>query len=227
MKACFVWVAMSATPRTPTLLIVDDDPMMRLGLIAALSQQTDFVLVGEATDGRQGIEQANALKPDIVLMDVGMPGVNGIEATQTIKAQLPQTRVVMLTSHTDETEIIAALSSGADAYCIKGTDVEALANAIRVAASGAAYLDPQIAQKVMQNLSPARPKAGGTEGLLSDREREVLQLIVEGLSNTEIGQHLYLSPNTVKTYVKGIMNKLVVSDRVQAAVAAVRRGLVD
>jgi DNA-binding NarL/FixJ family response regulator len=218
---------MSATPTTPTLLIVDDDPMMRLGLTAALSQQTDFILVGEATDGRQGIEQATSLKPDIVLMDVGMPGVDGIEATQTIKARLPQTRVVMLTSHTDETEIIAALSSGADAYCIKGTDVEALANAIRVAASGAAYLDPQIAQKVMQNLSPARPKAGGDEGLLSDREREVLQLIVEGLSNTEIGQQLYLSPNTVKTYVKGIMNKLVVSDRVQAAVAAVRRGLVD
>jgi DNA-binding NarL/FixJ family response regulator len=133
----------------------------------------------------------------------------------------------MLTSHTDETEIIAALSSGADAYCIKGTDVEALASAIRVAASGAAYLDPQIAQKVMQNLTPARPKAEGDEGLLSDREREVLELIVEGLSNTEIGQQLYLSPNTVKTYVKGIMNKLVVSDRVQAAVAAVRRGLVD
>jgi DNA-binding NarL/FixJ family response regulator len=227
MKTCFVWVAMSATPTTPTLLIVDDDPMMRLGLTAALSQQTDFILVGEATDGHQAIEQASELKPDMVLMDVGMPGMDGIEATQTLKALLPQTRVVMLTSHTDETEIIAALSSGADAYCIKGTDVEALASAIRVAASGAAYLDPQIAQKVMQNLTPARSKAAGDEGLLSDREREVLELIVEGLSNTEIGQQLYLSPNTVKTYVKGIMNKLVVSDRVQAAVAAVRRGLVN
>ena len=227
MKACFAWVAMSATPTTLTLLIVDDDPMMRLGLTAALSQQTDFILVGEATDGRQAVEQASALKPDIVLMDVGMPGTDGIEATQILKAQFPEMRVVMLTSHTDETEIIAALSSGADAYCIKGTDVEALVNAIRVAASGAAYLDPQIAQKVMQNLTPVRPKAEDNEGLLSDREREVLELIVEGLSNTEIGQQLYLSPNTVKTYVKGIMNKLVVSDRVQAAVAAVRRGLVD
>jgi len=218
---------MSATSTALTLLIVDDDPMMRLGLTAALSQQADFTIVGEATDGRLGIEQARALQPNVVLMDVGMPGVDGIEATQTLKAQLPEMRVVMLTSHTDETEIIAALSSGADAYCIKGTDVEALANAIRVAASGAAYLDPQIAQKVMQNLTPARPKAESSEGLLSDREHEVLQLIVEGLSNTEIGQQLYLSPNTVKTYVKGIMNKLVVSDRVQAAVAAVRRGLVD
>ncbi|MEM6715420.1 MAG: response regulator transcription factor [Cyanobacteria bacterium P01_F01_bin.56] len=219
---------MSATAETAlTLLIVDDDPMMRLGLTAALSQQADFTIVGEAADGHQGVEQAGQLNPKIVLMDVGMPGTDGIAATQTIKAQWPEMRVVMLTSHTDETEIIAALSSGADAYCIKGTDVDALANAIRVAASGAAYLDPQIAQKVVQNLTPARPKIAGNAGLLSDREHEVLELIVEGLSNTEIGQKLYLSPNTVKTYVKGIMNKLVVSDRVQAAVAAVRRGLVE
>ena len=208
-----------------TLLIVDDDPMMRLGLTAALS--ASFTVVGEAVNGRQGIEQARSLNPDVVLMDVGMPGMDGITATQTIKAQFSDMRVVMLTSHTDETEIIAALSSGADAYCIKGTDVEALANAIRTAASGAAYLDPQIAQKVMQNLTPPRPKLDPSDDLLSDRELEVLELIVEGLSNTEIGQKLYLSPNTVKTYVKGLMNKLVVSDRVQAAVAAVRRGLVD
>ena len=219
--------SMGAANTALTILIVDDDPMMRLGLTAALSQQAGFTILGEATDGRQGVDQARSLEPDIVLMDVGMPGMDGIEATQTLKAQLPDIRVVMLTSHTDETEIIAALSSGADAYCIKGADVEALANAIRVAASGAAYLDPQIAKQVMQNLTPARPKTAGNEELLSDREREVLALIVEGLNNTEIGQKLYLSPNTIKTYVKGIMNKLVVSDRVQAAVAAVRRGLVD
>lgn len=217
---------MTPTPTVLRLLIVDDDPMMRLGLTAALASQVDLKVLGEAVDGQQGIDQAAALQPDVVLMDVGMPGVDGIAAAQAIKAANPDLRVVMLTSHTDETEIIAALSSGADAYCIKGTNVEALANAIRVAASGATYLDPQIAQKVMQNLAPARPKPTGGEGLLSDRELEVLGLIVEGYSNTEIGQRLYLSPNTVKTYVKGIMNKLVVSDRVQAAVEAVRRGLV-
>jgi NarL family two-component system response regulator LiaR len=218
------------SPGSPPLklLIVDDDPMMRLGLTAALGNQDDFTILGEATDGRQGIEQAATLQPDVVLMDVGMPGMDGIEATQAIKATTPDMRVVVLTSHTNETEIIAALSSGADAYCIKGTNVEALANAIRVAASGAAYLDPQIAQKVMQNLAPSRPRAKqDNAGLLSDREMEVLGLIVEGFSNTEIGRKLYLSPNTVKTYVKGIMNKLVVSDRVQAAVEAVRRGLVE
>lgn len=210
------------------LLIVDDDPMMRLGLTTALGTQTDLVVLGEAADGQLGVEQALALQPDVVLMDVGMPGMDGIEATQAIKSTLPAMRVVILTSHTDETEIIAALSSGADAYCIKGTDVETLANAIRVAASGAAYLDPQIAQKVMQNLTPVRPKTQpGSTGLLSGRELEVLQLLVEGFSNNEIGQKLYISPNTVKTYVKGIMHKLEVSDRVQAAVAAVRRELVN
>lgn len=210
-----------------TLLIVDDDPMMRLGLKAALANQTDLAVVGEATDGQEGLEQAIALQPDVVLMDVGMLEMDGIEATQQIKALASTVRVVMLTSHTDETEIIAALSSGADAYCIKGTDVDALADAIRVAASGAVYLDPRIAQKVMQNLNPARTSREAALGLLSGREMEVLRLIVEGFNNTEIAQQLYLSPNTVKTYVKGIMNKLVVSDRVQAAVAAVRRGLVE
>jgi two-component system, NarL family, response regulator LiaR len=217
---------MTPNPTALRLLIVDDDPMMRLGLTAALANQADLTILGEAVDGQQGIDQAAALQPDVVLMDVGMPGIDGITAAQAIKAANPNLRVVMLTSHTDDTEIIAALSSGADAYCIKGTNVEALANAIRVAASGAIYLDPQIAHKVMQNLTPARSKPSGGEGLLSDRELEVLGLIVEGYSNTEIGQRLYLSPNTVKTYVKGIMNKLVVSDRVQAAVEAVRRGLV-
>jgi NarL family two-component system response regulator LiaR len=147
----------SSPPPSLKLLIVDDDPMMRLGLTAALGNQDDFKILGEAADGRQGIERAATLQPDVVVMDVGMPGVDGIEATQTIKSATPAMGVVVLTSHTNETEIIAALSSGADAYCIKGTDVDALANAIRVAASGAAYLDPQIAQKVMQNLSPARP----------------------------------------------------------------------
>lgn len=208
------------------LLIVDDDPMMRLGLKAALANQADLAVVGEATDGQGGVEQAIALQPDVVLMDVGMLGMDGIEATQQIKAQSETMRVVILTSHTDETEIIAALSSGADAYCIKGTDVEALVAAIHVAASGAIYLDPRIAQTVMQNLTPTRPVQEGSAGL-SGREMEVLQLLVAGLNNTEIAQKLYLSPNTVKTYMKGIMNKLVVSDRVQAAVEAVRRGLVE
>ncbi|MBE9100391.1 response regulator [Vacuolonema iberomarrocanum] len=210
-----------------TLLIVDDDPMMRLGLKAALGTHTELVVVGEAANGHEGVEQAIALQPDVVLMDLGMLEMDGIAATRQIKAQMSKMRVVILTSHTDETEIIAALSSGADAYCIKGTDVTALVDAIRVAASGAIYLDPRIAHVVMHNLMPVRPTRSAHNELLSGREMDVLKLVVEGFNNTEIAQKLYLSPNTVKTYMKGIMNKLMVSDRVQAAVEAVRRGLVE
>jgi NarL family two-component system response regulator LiaR len=130
----------------------------------------------------------------------------------------------MLTSHQTETEIIAALSSGADAYCIKGANIERLLRAIAAAVDGAAYLDPQIARRVLDNLKP--PTKINNTANLSGRELEVLKLMVEGLTNPEIAEKLYLSPNTIKTHVRGIMNKLAVDDRVQAAVVALRSGLV-
>jgi DNA-binding NarL/FixJ family response regulator len=215
-------------PPTPslTLLIVDDDPMMRLGLATALANQPEFTVLKEAENGQSGVSLALTLHPTVVLMDMGMVGMDGIAATRQIKTANPAIRIVMLTSHTDEMEILAALAAGADAYCVKGTNLNALTRAIQVAAAGGAYLDPLIAGTVMQNLGSARPQTPQGQDLLSDRELEVLTLIVEGRSNTEIGQQLYLSPHTVKTYVKAIMNKLMVSDRVQAAVAAVRQGLV-
>ncbi len=157
-------------------------------------------------------------------MDIGLPRLDGIAATQQIKAALPETHVVMLTSHQTETEIIAALSSGADAYCIKGASIERLLSGIAAAVDGAAYLDPQIARRVIDNLKP--PSTINNTASLSGRELEVLKLIVDGLSNPEIAAKLYLSPNTVKTHVRGIMNKLAVDDRVKAAVVALRSGLV-
>lgn len=209
------------------ILIVEDDPMMRLGLIHSLNRQTEITLVGEAHDGYQGVALAHECQPDLILMDVGMPRLDGIAATQQIKEALPHIKVVILTSHTDQTEVIAALSTGADAYCIKGTDITMLLKAIAVAAQGGLYLDPQIARQAMICLtrSEATPKASTHP--LSDRELEVLKLIVEGYSNPEIAAQLFLSTNTVKTHVKGIMNKLVVSDRVQAAVLALRQGWVQ
>jgi DNA-binding NarL/FixJ family response regulator len=181
-------------------------------------------IVGQAEDGYLGVQAALKVKPDLVVMDIGLPRLDGIAATQQIKAALPETHVVMLTSHKTETEIIAALSSGADAYCIKGASVDRLLNAIASAIDGAAYLDPQIARQVIENLKP--PSVKGNTANLSGRELEVLKLMVEGLSNPEIAEKLYLSPNTVKTHVRGIMNKLAVDDRVQAAVVALRTGLV-
>lgn len=209
-----------------TILIVEDDPMMRLGLTHSLAQTSIVEVVGEAGDGYQGIAMAQKYKPALVLMDVGMPRLDGVAATQRLKQLLPTVRVVMLTSHTDQTEVVAALSSGADAYCIKGTNLETLMQAITIAAAGGIYLDPQIAQQVITCLTPQTPKSVSNNPL-SERELEVLKLIVEGYSNPEIGERLFLSTNTVKTYVKGIMNKLVVNDRVQAAVFALRQGWVD
>jgi two-component system, NarL family, response regulator LiaR len=218
-------MASSLTASPLRVLIVEDDPLMQLGLEQSLEDYpSQYALVGQASDGFTGVELALKCKPDIVVMDIGLPRMDGIEATQKLKAALPNVRIVMLTSHTSETEVIAALSSGADAYCIKGTNIDRLMAAIAAAQEGAIYLDPQIARRVMEHLKP--PMADTKVGTLSQRELEVLKLMVEGLSNPEIAAQLYLSPNTVKTHIRGIMNKLAVDDRVQAAVVALRSGLV-
>ena len=213
-------------PDTPGLrvLIVEDDPMMQLGLEQSLMAHPQLEIVGQAEDGYMGVREALRLKPDLVVMDIGLPRLDGIAATQQIKAAMPEIHVVMLTSHTTETEIIAALSSGADAYCIKGASVDRLMSAIAAAVEGATYLDPQIARRVIENLKPPSPT--GNVANLSGRELEVLKLMVDGYSNPEIAEKLYLSPNTIKTHVRAIMNKLAVDDRVQAAVVALRSGLV-
>jgi len=209
------------------VLIVEDDPMMQLGLEQSLSSQPQLQVVGRADDGYFAIEEAKRLKPDIIVMDIGLPRLDGIEATKRIKSELPEVHIVMLTSHTTENEVIAALSSGADAYCVKGTTVERLLAAIDAARDGASYLDPLIARLVMEHLKPPASEADvAAIAQLSQRELEVLKLMVEGRSNPEIATELYLSPNTVKTHVRGIMNKLAVDDRVQAAVVALRAGLV-
>jgi two-component system, NarL family, response regulator LiaR len=207
------------------IVIVEDDPMMQLGLEQSFQDYPQMRIVAQAEDGLSGVAAVRQHQPDLVIMDIGLPRLDGIAATQQIKAALPQTRVVMLTSHTSETEIVAALSSGADAYCIKGTNIELLISAIEAALEGAVYLDPQIARKVLEHLRPPPPEAEKI-GHLSPREMDVLQLLVQGLSNIEIAAALFLSPNTIKTHLRGIMNKLAVDDRVQAAVVALRSGLV-
>lgn len=208
------------------ILIVEDDPLMQLGLEQALSEYPDFEIIGQAEDGYTGVQQALELRPDLVVMDIGLPRLDGIAATKQIKEKIPNIHVVMLTSHTLQTEVVAALSSGADAYCIKGASLERLLAAIEAAKDGATYLDPQIARLVLDNLKSPNPEPNQNITLLSERELEVLKLIVEGKSNNEIAEDLYLSTNTIKTHVRGIMNKLAVDDRVQAAVVALRSGLV-
>ena len=209
------------------ILIVEDDPLMQLGLEQCLEDNPHFEIVGQEVDGYLGIEAALALQPDLVIMDIGLPQLDGIEATQQIKRALPNVRVVILTSHTAENEMIAALASGADAYCIKGSKLTGLMAAIAAAREGAIYIDPQIARKAVEFMKPpSRPNHASNITQLSERELEILKLIVEGRSNPEIAAMLYLSPSTVKTHLRSIMNKLAVNDRVQAAVVALRSGLV-
>ena len=210
------------------ILIIEDDPIMRVGLKQLLSSQPDKSVIGMTEDGYRGVEAALNIKPDLAIIDVGMPHLDGIAATQQIKAALPEVKVLMLTSHTADTEVIAALSSGADAYCVKGIDFDKLLTAIATVQEGATYLDAQIAQKIVSYLQPNTVRTNSNvEEQLSRRELEVLKLIVEGYSNPEIAEQLNLSVNTVKTYVRSIMNKLMVSDRVQAAVTALRSGIVQ
>ncbi|MEB3311662.1 MAG: response regulator transcription factor [Snowella sp.] len=208
------------------ILIVEDDPLMQLGLEQALGEHSGFTVIGQAGDGYTAVQQAIALQPDLIVMDIGLPRLDGIAATKQIKEKLPQVHIVMLTSHTLQTEVVAALSSGADAYCIKGASLERLLAAIEAAKDGATYLDPQIARLVVETLKPTPSSNHSGIANLSEREIEVLKLIVEGKSNHEIAETLYLSTNTIKTHVRGIMNKLSVDDRVQAAVIALRSGIV-
>ena len=206
------------------VLIIENDPLVQLWVEQSLANYPQLTVVDCVDDGYLAVEMTLQSQPDLILMDIGLPGQDGIAATQQIKAERPEMKVIMLTSHTSETKIFAALASGADAYCVKGGGVEILLTAIAAVYQGGSYLDPQIARQVMQEIKSQAP--GETPANLSDREFEVLKLLVEGYSNPKIAAQLFLSPNTVKAHVRTLMNKLAASDRVQLAVKALRTGLV-
>ncbi|NEO99565.1 MAG: response regulator transcription factor [Symploca sp. SIO2E9] len=214
-----------------SILIVEDDPMMQIGLSRILSTK-EITIAGQVEDGNLAVEIALKMKPDIVLMDIGLPGLDGIEATQRIKAALPEVRILILTYYVDEDKVLAAISSGADAYCVKGTSIAQLCAAITTVAEGSIYLDARIADYVVKNVVqktqiPTKNDANNSEDFgFSEREIQVLRLLAEGKSNAQIGEALHLSPNTVKGHVRRILLKMSVSDRVKAAVKALKLGLV-
>ncbi|MEL6815777.1 MAG: response regulator transcription factor [Cyanobacteria bacterium J06598_3] len=214
------------------ILIIEDDPLVQLGIEQALATRVELQVVDIIDDGYLAVEAALQHTPDLVLMDIGLPGIDGIETTRQIKAALPETKVIMLTSHTAETEVLAAFSSGAEAYCIKGGRIDVLITAIATVAQGGVYLDAKIAHTVVQCFQASTAKAAesgappAVENPLSEREMEVLALLVEGQSNPTIAKQLFISPNTVKAHMRSLMNKLEASDRVQVAVKALRAGLV-
>lgn len=207
------------------VLLVDDHQVVRRGLRTFLEVQEDIEVVGEAADGEEGIARAEELRPDVILMDVKMPVTDGIEALRRLREAANPARVLIVTSFTEQRTVVPALRAGAAGYVYKDIDPEALAAAIRSVHAGHVLLQPEVAQALLaqegQGAASSRP------GSLTDREREVLCLIADGRSNREIARALVLSEKTVKTHVSNILMKLDLSDRTQAALWAVRHGIVD
>ena len=203
--------------------IVEDHALTRLALRTALTQQ--FEVAGEAADGITGWDLVRTARPDVAVVDIGLPGMDGIALTHRIRHELPQTRVVIVTMIDAEQEVLAALAAGADAYVLKNAEPARIAQAVRIAAEGGAYFDPQIAHLVLARLSSGEPaKSAGSP--LTPRETEVLRLIANGAGNVEIAQQLNIGLGTVKGHVRDILDKLAASDRTQAAVLALRRGYI-
>jgi two-component system, NarL family, response regulator LiaR len=203
-----------------SVFLVEDHAFTRDGLRTAINHDAGLQVVGEARSGEEALERLPQSNTQIVVMDIGLPGMDGIEATKQIKATFSEVRVVMLTAHQLETEVFAALASGADAYCLKTTDPASLLLAIHAAALGSTYLDPQIAHLVLGRLNVPESNP------LTPRETEVLCHIADGLSNKQIAEQLDISVATIKTHVEDILKKLSASDRTQAAVKALRQGII-
>ncbi len=212
------------------VLICDDQTVVREGLAAILSTDPEIQVVGLASQGEEALALVPETKPDVVLMDLKMPVLNGVQATQRLRRAHPEVFVLVLTTYMDDEWVLDAVRAGAAGYLLKDTRRDELIAAIKGTAAGRSYLDPAIAGKVMQQAAasapPTRPAEPPVEPL-TEREQEVLRLLVQGYSNPEIAQQLHLARGTVRNYVSGILQKLGVADRTQAAVVAVQRGLVE
>jgi len=212
------------------ILIVDDHTLFRSGIRLALQRHEGFEVVGEAGDGLEGIKRAKQLKPDVVLLDLHMPGTSGLEALRVLTEDVPETQVVMLTVSEDAEDLLETLRAGARGYLLKNIDTEFLLESIQRAARGESVMSPQIAHKLADSLR-APPKesvavADINSGKLSPREREIIVMLAHGSSNKEIARVLNLSESTIKIHVQGILRKLNIAKRVQAAVYAVEHGLI-
>ena len=213
-----------------TLLIVDDHILFREGLRNIINHWDDFEVIGEARNGQEALSLARQHLPDIVLMDIAMPVMDGLQATQQIARELPATKVVMLTMSEDEDDLFQALKWGARGYVLKDTPSSGLHKKLQGVLRGEAALSGMMATKILNEFSKpgasfGTPEAAGTEPL-TDREQQVLELVVQGLTNPEIADKLYLSENTIKKYLHNILEKLHLNNRVEAAIYAVREGLV-
>jgi DNA-binding NarL/FixJ family response regulator len=203
------------------IVVADDHPMFRAGVVASLSAQPDIVVVGEGASTTEAVRLVEAHSPDVCLLDIAMPG-GGLEAAREITAASPQTRVVMLTVSEDEDDLLAAMKAGASGYVLKGATASELLNVLRTVNAGEVYVAPGLAWGLLREMS--RPRSAPLDEL-STREREVLELVAAGLSNQEIGHRLGLAEKTIKHYMTSILGKLRVRSRVEAALVAYREGI--
>ena len=210
---------------TVRVLLVDDEQLVRTGLRMILSSEPGLEVAGEAADGEQALAQVAALDPDVVLLDLRMPVLDGISATRELVARGVRARVLVLTTFDTDQNVVEALHAGAIGFLLKDAPADQLVAAIRAAATGDAVLAPTVARRVAEELARRRtPEGIGRLDVLTERERDVLGRMAEGLSNAEIAQRLFISEGTVKTHVARILQKLGVRDRLQAVVLAYRAG---
>lgn len=219
--------------KSTSILMVEDHKLLRAGLRSLFDETDDINLIAEAETGKEAVEKTKLLKPDVVLMDIGLPDISGIEATKRILANDVNQKVMMLTSHINEKEVMDSLSAGAYAYVLKDINTELLTMVIKSIKDGAIWLDPQIVPLIRDKSSCFIPQKQNSRAAfraqhanLTEREYEVLKLVVDGQSNSEIANTLTISEHTAKAHVCNIIQKLVVDDRTQAAVKAIKEGLV-
>jgi NarL family two-component system response regulator LiaR len=205
-------------------MIVDDHAIVRQGLHTFLGMLPDIELVGEAGNGEEALAAAGQARPDVVLMDLVMPVMDGIEAIRRLHAERPEIKVIALTSFTDDDKLYPAIKAGAAAYLLKDVGPQELAEAIRAAARGEMRLHPEVTRRLMSGIAGGRDSA--QEEPLTPREQEILHCLGRGMSNKEIGTELFISEKTAKTHVSNILGKLGLQDRTQAALYAVKHGLV-
>lgn len=216
-----------------SILMVEDHKLLRVGLKSLFNDTSDIKVIAEADNGKDAIEKTKATKPDIILMDIGLPDISGIEAAKRILDFNPTQKIIMLTSHINEKEVMESLNTGAFAYVIKDINTEILIMVIKTVNEGAIWLDPQIVPLIRDKSSCFIPQKQTSRAAfraqhanLTEREYEVLKLVVDGQSNAEIADTLTISEHTAKAHVCNIIQKLVVDDRTQAAVKAIKEGLV-
>ncbi|MCW5879469.1 MAG: response regulator transcription factor [Anaerolineae bacterium] len=210
------------------IMIVDDHPIVREGLVSVLKRDEEFEIVGEAPDGRTAVKRAVSLKPDLILMDLRMPEMGGVEAMKEIRAAAPDIKFLVLTTYDTDEHIVGALEAGASGYLLKDAPRDDLFNAIRTVARGDALLQPRVAARLLQHMTgqTQRGNVNNGEEDLSPREIEVLQLVARGYANKEIAARLTITEATVKTHLAHIFQKLGVNDRTEAVTTAVQRNII-